>query len=73
MINFDKFWDEPGYGATWIAEVLNLRNEKRKLDLDRTYHALESGYIDADKMGRIWTSTRRRLLKGHFATSEKTS
>ena len=63
MINFDKYWDEPGYGALWIAEVLNLRDENGEPVLTRTYHVLESGYVDADKMGRIWTSTRRRLLK----------
>jgi hypothetical protein len=73
MINFDKYWDEPLYGAASIAEVLNLRDENGKPDLTRTYHALACHYIDASKMGRVWTSTRRRLLSRHFATSEKTS
>jgi hypothetical protein len=55
--------DLPVYGAKAIAEVLNLRDENGGLDLRRTYYAAERGYIDADKFGRRWTSTPRRLLR----------
>jgi hypothetical protein len=68
MSNFDKYWDEPVYGAASIAEILNLRDENGEPDLTRTYHVLSSGYVDADKMGRIWWSTRRRLLKPETAS-----
>jgi len=49
-----------------VAEVLNLRNEKGELDERRAYYALESGYLDASKLGRQWSSTRRRLLAPHL-------
>jgi hypothetical protein len=68
MINFDKYWDEPVYGAASIAEILNLLDANGKPDLTRAYHVLESGYVDADKMGRRWWSTRRRLLKPEKAS-----
>jgi hypothetical protein len=68
MSNFDKYWDEPGYGAAWIAEVLNLRDENGKPDLTRAYYVLESGYVDAAKLGHRWWSTRRRLLKPEKAS-----
>ena len=83
MAEFDEFLDTPGYGAAWVAAVLNLRKEDGGLDIGRAYYLLEKGYVDADKIGRgrvskddegrIWTSTRRRLLKNHLATSEKAS
>jgi hypothetical protein len=64
MSDFDEYLDTPGYGAVWIAAVLNLRKENGDLDIDKAYHVLASGYVDADKIGRLWTSTRRRLLGG---------
>jgi hypothetical protein len=59
----DNDLDTPGYGAPWVAEVLNLRKKTGELDDRRAYYVLEKGYVDADKIGRIWTSTKRRLLK----------
>ncbi len=44
------------YGAENIGIVVDL-------DPRETYHALERGYLDADKFGRKWRSTKRRLLK----------
>jgi hypothetical protein len=52
--------DLPVYGVEPIAQILNL-------DLRRAYYALEKGYVDADKFGRVWTSTKRRLLRRHLA------
>jgi len=69
MSDFDEYLDTPGYGARWIADVLNIRDKNGELDEDRTYYILEAGYVDADKMGRIWTSTRRRLLSRHLAAT----
>jgi hypothetical protein len=44
------------YGAENIGRVINL-------DARKTFYALEAGYIDADKFGTRWRSTKRRLLK----------
>jgi hypothetical protein len=33
------------------------------LDARKTFYALEAGYIDAEKFGTRWRSTKRRLLK----------
>jgi hypothetical protein len=55
--------DRPVNGAEEIAEVLNLRDKKGKPDPRKAYHALENGYVDAWKRGRLWSSTPRRLLK----------
>jgi hypothetical protein len=43
-------------GAKQIAEVAGLPNERAG------FHALEKGYIDADKIGRRWSSTVERIL-----------
>jgi hypothetical protein len=57
--DLDKFV----YGAEAIAIVLNLLDEDGKPDKRRAYYACERGYVDADKFGRIWRSTPRRLLQ----------
>jgi hypothetical protein len=67
--DFDEYLDTPGYGAPWVAAVLNLRKKNGKLDVNAAYHKLEQGYVDASKIGRIWTSTRRRLLRRHLAST----
>jgi hypothetical protein len=43
------------YGAGPIGIVLNLTKRQAS-------HALASGYVDADKFGKKWRSTKRRLL-----------
>ena len=70
MSDFDEYLDTPGYGARWVAAVLNLRDEAGELDVRRAHYILEQKYVDADKMGRIWTSTRRRLLGRHLPKTE---
>jgi hypothetical protein len=50
--DLDKFI----YGAENIGRVINL-------DARKTFYALEAGYIDAEKFGNRWRSTKRRLLK----------
>jgi hypothetical protein len=64
MSDFDAYLDTPGYGAAFVAAVLNLRKPNGELDLDKAYHVLAEGYVDADKIGRLWMSTPRRLLGG---------
>jgi hypothetical protein len=56
--DLDKFV----YGAEAIASILNLHKDG-KPDTRRAYYACEKGYVDADKFGRIWRSTPRRLLQ----------
>ncbi len=50
------------YGAKNIGIVVDL-------DERETYHALERGYLDADKFGRKWRSTKRRLLRPKSASA----
>jgi hypothetical protein len=53
------------YGAASIAEWSGLFDDDGKPDERAAYHGLENGYIDADKFGRKWRSTPRRLLAGN--------
>jgi hypothetical protein len=63
--NLDKFI----YGAEPIGLEANIVKEDGTVDLRATYHALEMGYIDADKFGRKWRSTPRRVRFGSKAAS----
>jgi hypothetical protein len=60
---FDPFLDTPIYGARDIAVAAGVVSETGEPDLRRAYHMLERGYLPASKVGRVFTSTRRRLLK----------
>jgi hypothetical protein len=64
---FDPFLDAPVYGAAAIAKILNLLDESGAPDARRAFYGLEKGFYDADKVGRQWVSTPRRLLKPHLA------
>jgi hypothetical protein len=63
---FDEFLDAPIWGARRIAEVLNLRTPDGEPDERAAFYGLEKGYYDATKVGRLWSSTRRRLLAPHL-------
>jgi hypothetical protein len=55
---YDDDLDRPVYGAKAIGQIANLKNERQ------AYHFLESGYIDASKLGKkCWVSTKRRILR----------
>jgi hypothetical protein len=58
--DLDKFI----YGGESIGREANLVKEDGPVDLRKTFYALERGYIDADKFGRIWRSTPRRVRAG---------
>jgi hypothetical protein len=47
--------DTPIWGARDIGAVLNRPPRK-------TYYLLEAGLLPAEKVGKSWVSTRRRLL-----------
>jgi len=48
--------DTPVWGAGEIGKIIN--RDKRQ-----TYWLLESGKLDATKVGATWTSTKRRLSR----------
>ena len=54
---FNLDLDRLVWGARGIAEIIG-RNERQ------AFHLLESGYLDADKVGSSWVSSPRRLLFG---------
>jgi hypothetical protein len=51
--------DRPLWGAEAIAREINRAPRA-------TYHLLEKGHLDADRIGGRWVSTPRRL-RGQFA------
>jgi len=53
--------DRPIYGAHAIGKEAGLLDDEGNVDLRRTFHALEHGYLDAGKFGRRWISTPRRI------------
>ena len=53
--SYDAQLDAPVWGAKGIAQVLNRT-------VRQAYHLLESGHVDADKVGKTWRSSIRRLL-----------
>jgi hypothetical protein len=63
--------DRPVYGAKAIAIVANMFDEHGEPDERAAFHALEMGYIDADKFGRKWRSTPRRILNSPRAIPSK--
>ena len=54
--NFDRALDAPVWGAKAIAVIINQTPRQ-------VYRLLEKRLIDADRLGRKWRSTRRRLLQ----------
>jgi hypothetical protein len=59
----EKSLDEPLYGAESIGRAAHLFDDDGNVDIRKTYYALEKGYIDADKFGRLWVSTPRRIRR----------
>ena len=55
--------DDPLNGAEEIGRYAGFVDQKGKVKLRKTYHALEKGYFDASKFGRQWISTRRRIRR----------
>jgi hypothetical protein len=57
----DEDLDRPIYGAKAIAIAANLVDGDGNPDTRKAFYGLEMGYIDADKFGRKWRSTPRRV------------
>lgn len=61
----DEKLDQPIYGGPAIGRAANLVDGKGKVELAKVYRALRLGYIDADKFGREWVTTLRRIYQQH--------
>ena len=48
--------DRPVWGAEDIGKIANR-------GVRQTFNLLETGKIDAAKVGRVWTSTPRKILR----------
>jgi hypothetical protein len=55
--------DRPLWGAEPIGREAGLFDENGDVDLRKTYYLLERGYLPGTKIGRLWTSTPRRLRR----------
>jgi hypothetical protein len=64
--------DRPLYGAEAIGREAEIFDDDGNVDLNRTYYALEKKYLDADKFGRLWISTPRRVRKAFIGASVTT-
>jgi hypothetical protein len=61
--SFANDLDRPIFGAEPIGREANLVDKDGNVDLRKTYYALERGYLDANKFGRTWVSTPRRIRR----------
>jgi hypothetical protein len=52
-------------GAEEIGRDLGFLYPDGSVNLKKTYHLLEKGFISASKLGGIWVSTRRRARRVH--------
>jgi hypothetical protein len=57
----DDLLDLPCWGARDIAVAANLVDKRGKPRVRAAYHLLEKGLLPADKVGRTYVSTPRRL------------
>jgi hypothetical protein len=64
MTDYNPDLDGLVWGAAAIAKIVN-RNVRQ------TFHLLEQGHLDADKVGGLWSSSPRRLLFGNFKATAK--
>ena len=56
--------DRPVWGADEIGKIANR-------DRRQTFYLMITGKIDAAKVGRVWMSTPRRILKSLGVEAEK--
>jgi hypothetical protein len=55
MSDINNALDVPLWGAAAIADAANI-------DRRKAFYLLERGLLPATKVGKQWTSTRRRIL-----------
>ena len=64
----DEKLDRPIYGGPAIGRAANLLDEDGEVATTKVYRALRLGLIDADKFGREWVTTLRRIYQKHAGT-----
>ena len=70
MLSDDKL-DEPLLGVVAIGREAKMFTDKKgTVDTRAVYYALEKKYLDADKFGRRWISTRRRIRQAFVGASK---
>jgi hypothetical protein len=57
----EDYLDQPLYGAEAIGRAAHFVDDRGRVEMNRTYRALEQGYLDASKLGKVWVSTLRRI------------
>ena len=65
MSSLDEKLDQPIYGGLAIGREANLVDGTGNVLARKVYRALRLGLIDADKFGREWVTTKRRILAKH--------
>jgi hypothetical protein len=65
--------DLPIWGAKAIARAAGLFRDDGSADTRKAFYKLEAGYIDADKNGGEWVTTKRRILGGLHNPAEPKS
>lgn len=70
MQTSDDKLDRAIYGAMPIGRAANIVDSKGRVDVRKTFYALEQGYIDASKFGRCWVTTLRRIRNGYVGASK---
>jgi hypothetical protein len=65
----DENLDRPIWGAEQIGREAGVFDDEGNVDLRRTYYLLEKAYLPADKAGRVWVSTPRRIRVAFAGTA----
>jgi hypothetical protein len=55
--------DRPLWGAEQIGRAAGLLNDDGTVDLRKVYYHLENKHLPADKAGKQWISSTRRILR----------
>lgn len=63
--------DAPLYGVMPIGRAAHIVDRKGKVDVRKTYFALEKGHIPARKFGRKWVSTLRQIRNAFVVEAPK--
>jgi hypothetical protein len=67
----DEKLDDPIRGAFAIGRAAKILDSKGRVDVRKTYYALEARNLDASKFGRMWITTLRRIRAGYIGEVAK--
>jgi len=62
----DENLDRPIWGAKAIGQEAGCIKDDGEADERKTFYLLEMKLLDADKVGRQWVSTPRRIRRSLF-------